>query len=152
MKTLANREDLNEIVERVNRIRPDSPRQWGRMSSAEMVCHCTDAIRIGLGEKNIGLVKTPLPRFLLKAIVLYAPIRWPKNVPTGAPIDPLREGTKPGDFSSDLAELQRVIHRFVLSKKQNGRLPHPFFGPLADSEWLRWGYLHQDHHLRQFGL
>ena len=152
MKTLANRDDLQEIVDRVHRIRPDSPRHWGRMSSAEMVCHCIDAILVGLGEKKVGMVKTPLPRFLLKWIVLYAPLKWPKNVPTGAPIDPLREGTKPGEFSVDVAELQRVIHRFVLSKKQDAGMTHPFFGPLSDAEWLRWGYLHQDHHLRQFGL
>ena len=24
------------------------------------------------------------------------------------------------------------------------------FGPLTDAEWMRWGYLHMDHHLRQF--
>lgn len=152
MKTLSSRDDLKEIVGRINNIRPDSPRQWGRMSSAEMIRHCIDAIGVGLGEKHVGLVKTRLPRGVLKLIVLYAPIKWPKNVPTGAPIDSLREGSKPGDFSADLAELERATHRFVLSKKQSAKLTHPFFGPLSDSEWLRWGYLHQDHHLRQFGL
>ncbi len=29
--------------------------------------------------------------------------------------------------------------------------PHPFFGAMSRQEWLRWGYLHADHHLRQFG-
>jgi hypothetical protein len=28
---------------------------------------------------------------------------------------------------------------------------HPIFGELTDSERMRWGYLHMDHHLRQFG-
>jgi hypothetical protein len=28
---------------------------------------------------------------------------------------------------------------------------HPFFGPMSREDWLRWGYLHADHHLRQFG-
>ncbi len=152
MKTLANRDDLNEIIGRIESIRPDSPRQWGRMSSAEMIRHCIDALSVGLGDKKVGLVKTPLPRSVLKLIVLYAPMKWPKNVPTGAPIDPQREGSKPGEFSADLGELVRVTHRFVLSKKQDAKLNHPFFGPLSDREWLRWGYLHQDHHLRQFGL
>jgi hypothetical protein len=30
-------------------------------------------------------------------------------------------------------------------------LPHPVFGAMSDSAWRRWGYLHTDHHLRQFG-
>jgi hypothetical protein len=28
---------------------------------------------------------------------------------------------------------------------------HPIFGPMSKADWLRWGYLHMDHHLRQFG-
>jgi hypothetical protein len=30
--------------------------------------------------------------------------------------------------------------------------PHPILGPLSQSEWHRWAFLHTDHHLRQFGL
>jgi Protein of unknown function (DUF1569) len=30
-------------------------------------------------------------------------------------------------------------------------LPHPIFGPMTAKDWMRWGYLHADHHLRQFG-
>jgi hypothetical protein len=29
---------------------------------------------------------------------------------------------------------------------------HPIFGPMSAAAWMRWGYLHADHHLRQFGL
>jgi hypothetical protein len=29
---------------------------------------------------------------------------------------------------------------------------HPIFGALSARDWLRWGYLHADHHLRQFGV
>ncbi len=28
---------------------------------------------------------------------------------------------------------------------------HPMFGPMMETDWMRWGYLHADHHLRQFG-
>jgi hypothetical protein len=31
------------------------------------------------------------------------------------------------------------------------RPAHPIFGPMSEAAWLRWGYLHADHHLRQFG-
>jgi hypothetical protein len=27
---------------------------------------------------------------------------------------------------------------------------HPFFGSMQHADWMRWGYLHADHHLRQF--
>jgi hypothetical protein len=28
---------------------------------------------------------------------------------------------------------------------------HPMFGGMTAKDWMRWGYLHADHHLRQFG-
>jgi hypothetical protein len=28
---------------------------------------------------------------------------------------------------------------------------HPMFGVMTVGDWRRWGYLHADHHLRQFG-
>ena len=28
---------------------------------------------------------------------------------------------------------------------------HPIFGRMSERTWLRWAYLHTDHHLRQFG-
>jgi len=28
---------------------------------------------------------------------------------------------------------------------------HPIFGGMSERAWLRWAYLHTDHHLRQFG-
>jgi hypothetical protein len=36
--------------------------------------------------------------------------------------------------------------------KRGGMEPHPVFGPLNVAAWLRWGHLHVDHHLRQFGV
>ena len=28
---------------------------------------------------------------------------------------------------------------------------HAIFGAMTASDWMRWGFLHADHHLRQFG-
>jgi hypothetical protein len=35
-------------------------------------------------------------------------------------------------------------------KLLDGRV-HPIFGRMSEAAWLRWGWLHADHHLRQFG-
>jgi len=43
-----------------------------------------------------------------------------------------------------------VLHRFR-SDSVDVSIARPIFGPLTRAEWLRWGYLHADHHLRQFG-
>jgi hypothetical protein len=35
---------------------------------------------------------------------------------------------------------------------QLAQVKHPFFGHMLCKDWTRWGYLHADHHLRQFGV
>ena len=80
---------------------------------------------------------------------LYLPIEWPKDVKTRPEMDQDLGGTPPDDFGCDRVRLLELTDRFCAS---NPGLPHPFFGVLTDRERLRWGYLHMDHHLRQFGV
>jgi hypothetical protein len=54
------------------------------------------------------------------------------------------------DFADDVARLESLLQRFVTSEMTD-RPPHPVFGRMSNKAWLRWGYLHTDHHLRQFG-
>jgi hypothetical protein len=60
-------------------------------------------------------------------------------------------GTSPVEFERDCASLIALIERFCDRRSLGKVHPHPIFGELRDEEWLRWGYLHTDHHLRQFG-
>jgi hypothetical protein len=46
--------------------------------------------------------------------------------------------------------LLRVMERFVPEAVRTSR--HPLWGRMTEWEWGRWGYLHTDHHLRQFGV
>jgi hypothetical protein len=62
------------------------------------------------------------------------------------------EGTKPGDFAADLAELESLVERIATVGKGYDWPAHPIFGRMSESAWMRWAYLHVDHHLRQFGL
>jgi hypothetical protein len=151
MNTLARASDKAAIVERLKRIRPDSPRQWGRMSAHEMVCHLGDGFRMAVGDKTVSHATSPLQRTLVKWIVLYAPVPWPSGILTRPEIEQGVGGTCPGEFVADVADLVRLLDALT---GQDGRFdwpPHPIFGPLTRKAWLRWGYLHMDHHLRQFG-
>ena len=120
------------------------------MSPAQMARHLIDAFHVALGEKETRWPSNIFNRTVVKWIVLYMPFHWPRNVPgPDTTLAPAHAGTPLPDA---INELERIIHRFVLSKRGNAMLPHPFFGPLTDAQWNRWGYLHADHHLRQFGL
>jgi hypothetical protein len=54
-----------------------------------------------------------------------------------------------GSFDQDREEAIAAMSAFV--QLEQARADHAFFGPMSYSEWMRWGYLHTDHHLRQFG-
>ena len=54
MKTLARPGDGVEIRQRLRKLRPESARRWGTMSSHQMVCHLIDAARMMMGDKQVS--------------------------------------------------------------------------------------------------
>jgi hypothetical protein len=151
MRTLANPSDRAELVRRLRRLRPDQPRRWGRMTPHQMVCHLADAFRMAFGEVAVTPDSGFFRRTLVKWVALSAPVPWPAGIGTSPEIDQAAgRGTRPGDFAADVATVEAWIER-ARTTPRDGRPPHPIFGRLSESDWLRWGWLHVDHHLRQFG-
>ena len=151
MKTLARADCTTEIVSRLKGLRRDSVPRWGRMSAHQMVCHAADACRMALGEKISGPVGGPVQRTLLRWIALWTPLRWRAGIPTTPELDQECGGTAPGEFASDLAELDRLVKAVAAQPPTTRWPPHPVFGAMSHRAWMRWAYLHLDHHLRQFG-
>jgi hypothetical protein len=117
-----------------------------------MVCHLADSFRVALGEREAAPRTGPLQRTLLKWFALNAPIPWPPGIPTTPEVDAERQGTRPSDFAADLGQALALLERIAGAGKGLEGRAHPVFGPLTRAGWLRWAYLHTDHHLRQFGL
>ena len=121
------------------------------MTAPEMVCHLSDAFRIAMGEIRVPEASTFMSRSVVKWIALYAPLKWPHGTPTPPECDQKKAGTKAADFLEDREKLNHLIERFANAQGRPAWGIHPFFGTMTDRDWLRWGYLHVDHHLRQFG-
>ena len=151
MKTLARRADKTDILRRMKTVRVDSPGRWGRMSSHQMICHLTDSFRVVMGQKPVSHTRTLLERTVVKWFALYAPLPWPKGIPTRPEVDQFGGGTQPAEFAADVAELEALIDVITVEGTRVEWTPHPIFGAMSDAAWLRWAYLHMDHHLRQFG-
>ena len=151
MKNLLCPRDREEIITRLQGVRPTSPRQWGTMSAHEMVCHLTDGFRMYMGLKPVPPVPVPCPRALLKWVALWFPIPWPKGFKTAPELDQQAGGTPPVEFDNDVRELRGLVERFTRQPRDFQWQPHPHFGRMSEKEWMRLAYLHADHHLRQFG-
>jgi hypothetical protein len=151
MKTLARAECRAELVRRLRNITPSSSRRWGRMSAHQMICHLRDSFLMMIGGKEVSDANSVLQRTVIKWIALYAPLAWPPGILTRPEIDQERMGTCPTDFASDAAALEALLEAAVSDASRFDRRVHPIFGRMSRAAWLRWAYLHTDHHLRQFG-
>jgi hypothetical protein len=151
MKSLARAQDKAEILQRLSTIRSDSSRRWGRMSAHQMICHLNDSFLAVTGGKAVSIASGPFRRTVLKWVALYLPVPWPQDVPTMPEIDQTLGGTKPVEFARDLKQLEALVEVVTTQKGCFDGYQHPYFGPLSERAWMRWAYLHMDHHLRQFG-
>jgi hypothetical protein len=150
MKTLLNADDKAEIVRRLVTLSAANRRRWGTMTVAQMICHLSDAFRIAIGERAAKPVKNQYSGSLMRWAALWLPLKWPHGVPTVRECDAMVDGSAPVDFERDKREVLELLDRFT-KIRESGLQPHPFFGAMSEKEWMRWGYLHTDHHLRQFG-
>ena len=152
VKSLARAQDKAELITRLGKVAPQSERRWGRMNVHQMVCHLADACRMALGQKDVRDDSSALKRTIVKWLALYAPLQWRAGIVTSPEIDQLISGTCPADFATDVAEV-RVLLDAIAKNGLRGTWPnHPVFGKMSSTQWLRWAYLHTDHHLRQFGV
>jgi uncharacterized protein DUF1569 len=151
MKTLANGQDRAEISRRLGSVGLESRRRWGTMTVSQMICHLSDAFRVALGDKAAEPVKNRYTGWPMKWLALWLPLPWPRGVPTVPECDAKIGGTPPAELERDKVELFALLERVAAHPNVLAQHAHPFFGLMTETEWMRWGYLHLDHHLRQFG-
>ncbi len=148
MKSLASPLVLSETRARLRTLRVGDHPLWGRMTAKQMVGHLSCSCDMALGERTVRAVEGP-PPVVLKWLALRSGLRWSKNLKTMPELK--RAITMHNDANFD--ELVNVaIDKVERLTRENRFAPcHPMFGPMTGEDWLRWGYLHADHHLRQFG-
>jgi hypothetical protein len=122
------------------------------MSAGQMLRHLIDGFRAMTGERPVPAVGTWAHRNLMKPMALRLPVEWPKGVPTLPEVDAEKGGSRPNEFAADQAELAAILTRATRRPRDFRFGEHPLFGAMSEWEWMRWAYLHVDHHFRQFGL
>ena len=150
MKSLSHLTDRQAISRRLAQVSAADTARWGSMNVNQMVCHLDDSYKVALGEKHASPATSLIRRTLVKWVALQAPIRWAKGFPTRPEIEQGKGGTTPIAFRQDLASLLSTFDRFC-DALPSPCVQHPIFGEMTAGNWMRWGYLHADHHLRQFG-
>lgn len=151
MRHLFDSEWRDEVQDRLERLRPDSRRRWGRMNVVQMMAHCSAGLEMAMGQIRpprmaIGRVMGRLA----KPIALMDGAEMRRNVPTAKE---LQIAVDQKDFSKERIKLSEMINSFSAAGSGGcTKHPHFFFGELRPEEWAILMYKHLDHHLRQFGV
>jgi Protein of unknown function (DUF1569) len=134
------------IIDRINKLTPQSQQQWGKMDVAQMLAHCQMPLGVATGHHKLKgdfFMRLVGPLFKKK---LFNEQPFKRDLPT----DTSFKIADPRDFSTEKQKLIRMINDFS-ETTMSGEL-HPFFGKLTNEQWSKGTWKHLDHHLQQFGV
>ena len=153
MSTISDSAALAGLVGRLRSIGPQAERRWGTLTPGEMFCHLGDTCESVLGHRvPPGPQPSGKPRPVLKWLMLYSPLPWPKGAKTRPGVDPRQQGTRPGEFENDRERAASRLTELAVAPAERLSKVHFIMGPMSRKDWQRWAYRHFDHHLRQFGV
>jgi len=146
MPRLHDPETRSAIEGRLNRLTASTRAVWGRMSPAQMLWHCNQAIASAMGQAELDPSKPPLPRAVIKFLVMNMPPM--RNAPTNKALVAREER----DFDAELERCRRLLVEFAARPLDGPVQDHPAFGRMTVDEQSRLQAKHLDHHLKQFGV
>lgn len=153
MKDLFDSAQVEGIKQRIMRLHPGSERQWGSMTPAQTLAHCTSGVQMAMGV--IKPKRAPFPASALGVLIKPLVFSNDKPLRRNSPSSPELFPADPAqcDFDRERAHLITTIDTFAgRGAACCSQHPHPFFGPLKPRQWAILMYKHVDHHLRQFGV
>jgi hypothetical protein len=140
----------DQVIQRINQLKPTTPAQWGKMTVAQMLAHCNVTYEMTYENQH------PKPNFLMKFILKT----FVKKAVTGPAPYQRNSQTAPAFLIKDARDFDVEKNRLIayLSKTQqlgenhfDNKESHSF-GNLSKDEWNTMFYKHLDHHLGQFGV
>ena len=133
------------IRERIESLRPDTPRQWGKMTIDQMLWHVNVSMREAVGDYTPQLRPIPVPKAVLRWAVINIP--WGR----GATTRPDMHAVSTHDFAAQKAECLALVDR-IYQRPLAAEWPHSAsMGRMTGKHWSLLTAKHLHHHLRQFG-
>jgi hypothetical protein len=148
MKNLFQLSDVKDILARIDNLKQDSQRRWGKMDVAQMLAHCSASMEMATGQlvlKRLFIGRILGPAFKSKYL---------DETPLGknSPTDKNFIITDKKVFEQEKTRLKKLVQQFADGGIEKCTThPHSFFGNLTPRQWSIGMYKHLDHHLRQFG-
>lgn len=150
MKSAFNSADVAEMIDRINRLTPQTQRLWGKMSVSQMLAHVNVAYEMAFD--NIHPRPNAFARFLAKAFAKNLVV-GDKPYKKGTPTAPVFKVKDDKDFEKEKQRLITYLNKTLQAGPQHFEGKESLsFGPLTAQQWSNLFYKHNDHHLQQFGV
>ena len=153
MKNLFEPAQVEGIEQRIGLLHAANERQWGEMTLAQTLAHCTAGL--DMAEGVIRSRRAAFPVRILGWIIKPLFFRDDQPMRRNSPSSPELLAKPPAQRvrEQERTRLLTKINRFVTQGANHcTAYPHPFFGRLTPGQWGILMYKHLDHHLRQFGV
>jgi hypothetical protein len=138
-------EQITILFQRIEKITNEHKASFGVMTANQMICHCTDQLRIALGTKTLGDQGTVDPLEIIKLAKTGRPVPTPKGL---GQVE--GDGTTPTDLENDKQILKKHITDFSKLPDDFDYPLHPYFGKIDKTRWTNLVVYHLNHHLGQF--
>ncbi len=150
MKNLFDQPTKQEILKRIDSLKPNAPAKWGKMNVNQSMRHMNMALDIPTGVLDPTVVNAPpMPKWLMKFFLLNT--KAPKErAETFLEINTVKNNINPTDFETEKNNLKKKVNEFTLADKL---IPeNKIGGKFSKKDWGKLNFNHMDHHLRQFGV
>lgn len=142
---------LEEALEALEKLNPNTKAEWGSMSAQKMVEHLSDFFRVASAKTPQKLL---IPEEKLESMqrFLYSEKPMNKNIKVDflAPELSLRHDNL--ELAIDEFAEEWVDWELYFDEKPNITSTHPYYGDLNLEKWQRLNAKHLNHHFEQFGL
>ena len=150
MQNIFTQNVTEQVINRINNLKPTMPPLWGKMNVAQMLAHCCITYQMVYDNEH------PKPNFLMKLLLKT----FVKNIVVSEKPYKHNSQTAPAFIIKDdknFEEEKNKIVAFITKTQQLGEAHFDgkeslSFGVLTKTEWNNMFYKHLDHHLRQFGV
>ena len=135
----------SSIRRRIESLRADSPRRWGKMTIDQMLWHVNVSMREAVGDYKANVKPLPIPKPILRWAILNMP--WGR----GAKTRPDMYAVATHDFAQQKADCLTLVER-IYQRPLSAAWPESVtMGRMQGKHWSQLTAKHLDHHLRQFG-
>jgi hypothetical protein len=132
------------IRKRIESLRVDTPRQWGKMTIDQMLWHVNVSMREAVGDYKATIKPLPAPKWLVRWAVIHLP--WGRGARTRDDM----YAVSPQNFEAQKAETLALMERIYRQSLTASWPPSVTMGRMQGKHWSQLTARHLDHHLRQF--